>query len=120
MKEKKIRNSHRKITTINDEMIKFSDGSTITFDHAPDCCEWNYADFKQLDDLARNYEFKGQMFFEAVEESGFRFGDSRRMFFVPCYSEQNGYYSDEIDIYYNGKEVLNFSAKFVDELNPNY
>lgn len=28
------------------------------------------------------------------------------MFFVPCYSVQNGYYSYEITIMYNGVEVL--------------
>lgn len=114
MNKKKIRNNHRKITIINNEKIKFSDGSIITFDHPQDCCEWNYADFEQLDDIARNYEFKGEMLFEDVDESGFKFGDSRRMFFVPCYSEQNGYYTDEIDIYYNGKRVLAFSAKFIE------
>lgn len=101
----------RKIIFINDAMIKFSDGSTITFDHYQDCCEYNYADFDQLDDIARDYTFKGDLLFEAVEESGFRFGDSRRMFFVPCYSEQNGYYTNEIDIYYNGDMVLDFGAE---------
>lgn len=29
------------------------------------------------------------------------------MVFVPCYSEQNGYYSSDVDIYYNDKKVLN-------------
>jgi hypothetical protein len=28
------------------------------------------------------------------------FGDGRRWFFVPCYNEQNGYYSDKLDIAY--------------------
>lgn len=29
-----------------------------------------------------------------------------RMFFVPCYSEQNGYYSRDVDIYFNDEKVL--------------
>lgn len=50
------------------------------------------------------------MRFEFVDGSGFRFGDNRMMHFVPCYSDQNGYYSDEIDIYYNGEKVCDGAA----------
>jgi len=96
-----------KITKITDEAIVFENGSKITFDHEPDCCEWNYADFEQLDDLGRDYDYIFPLKFEAVDGAGFRFGDDRRMFFVPCYSEQNGYYSDDVDIYFNGEAVLN-------------
>ena len=113
-KKKFVEKRRKKILRIEEEKLIFSDGSIITFDHPQDCCEYNYADFQQLDDLARNYEFEGELSFEAIEGSGFRFGDSRRLFFVPCYSEQNGYYTDEIDIYFNGKRVLAFSAEFVD------
>lgn len=28
------------------------------------------------------------------------------MFFVPCYSIQNGYYSNELNIWYDDKEVI--------------
>ena len=74
-----------KIVEITTEHIKFDNGKKITFDHYQDCCEWNYADFEQLDDLARNYNFnKATLRFEFVGDSGFRFGDERRMFFVPC------------------------------------
>lgn len=96
-----------KITKITDEAIVFEDGSNITFDHEPDCCEWNYADFEQLDDLGRDYDYTFPLKFEAVDGAGFRFGDDRRMFFIPCYSEQNGYYADDVDIYFNGEAVLN-------------
>lgn len=100
-----------RIIEVNEEAIIFDNGNTITFDHCPDCCEWNYADFEQLDDIARNYQYdETKMRFEFVEESGFRFGDNRQMFFVPCYSEQNGYYSSDIQIYYNGREVCSGDA----------
>lgn len=92
-----------KITMINDEAICFDNGTAITYYHAPDCCEWNYADFLQLDDIARDYDFEEDLKFEIVEGSGFRFGDSKQMFFVPCYSEQNGYYSTDLEIYYKGQ-----------------
>lgn len=100
-----------RIAEINSEEIRFDNGNTITFDHSQDWCEWNYADFEQLDDLAKNYNFnENQMRFEFVDGSGFRFGDNRMMHFVPCYSDQNGYYSDEIDIYYNGEKVCDGAA----------
>lgn len=94
-----------KIIKTEENLIEFSDGSRITCDHEQDCCEWNYADCDQLDDLARGYDFNtAKLTFEAVDGSGFRFGDRpERMFFVPCYSEQNGYYSSDIDVYLNGE-----------------
>lgn len=95
----------RRIANVTSEYINFDDGTRIEFDHSPDCCEWNYADFEQLDDLARTYLFKGDIHFETVDGSGFRFGDERQMFFVPCYSEQNGYYSSDLDVYWYDPET---------------
>ena len=97
-----------------DNYIEFSDSSRITYSHEQDCCEWNYADFSWLDTEARDYKFEKPLKFEAHLD-GFLFGDSRRMFFVPCYSDQNGYYTDEVDIYYNGKKVLETAGKMVGE-----
>lgn len=89
-----------KIKEINEKEIIFSDGSCITYGHEQDCCEYNYADFAQIDDLARSYTYNTPLKFEKCE-GGFRFGDARVMFFVPCYSEQNGYYTTDIDIFYS-------------------
>ncbi len=101
-----------KIKEITDAAIIFDNGNRITFEHEPDCCEFNYADFEQLDDLARNYDYKEQLTFEGVENAGFRFGDHpQRMFFVPCYSWQNGFYSTDICICYNGEIVLEFDCE---------
>ena len=98
-----------KIKEIQDEQIIFDNGETIGFRHDADCCEWNYADFNQLDDIARNATFTSPLVFEKVEESGFRFGNQpNRMFFVPCYSAQNGYYSSDLTILYNDKENIEF------------
>ena len=104
-----------KIIEITSEHIKFDNGKTITYDHEQDCCEWNYADFEQLDDIARAHDYDEQTLrFEFVGNHGFRFGDNRQMFFVPCYSEQNGYYTTNIDIYYNSNRVCGGSCEFVD------
>lgn len=95
-----------KIKKVTEDFIKFDNESEITFGHAQQCCEHNYADFEQLEDLAKETEFKEPLDFEEAEY-GFRFGNKPlKMFFVPCYSEQNGYYSSDVDIYYNGKEVI--------------
>lgn len=105
-----------KIKQVTDEAIIFDNGNTITFDHEQDCCEYNYADFSILNEnvVNYNYDFKENLKFRAVEGMGFKFGSDGRWIFIPCYSEQNGYYTEEIDIYYNGKRVLNFNAEFVD------
>lgn len=101
-----------KILSVTDDAIQFYNGDRITFFHGQDCCEENYADFKQLDNVARSTEFELPIVFESVNNYGFRFGNKPdKMFFVPCYSDQNGYYSDEIEIEYNGDTVLTFDCE---------
>jgi len=74
-----------KIKQICEDWIEFDNGNTITFDHDQDCCEHNYADFSQLEEIAKEIEFDSELIFEAVEDSGFRFGSKNTpMFFVPC------------------------------------
>lgn len=94
-----------KIKEVSADRILFDNGSQITYDHEQDCCEWNYADFKNLDSDAYSYDFDKSLWFKE-EKYGFSFGDTRRRFFIPCYSEQNGYYSNDVDIYLNDRLVL--------------
>lgn len=94
-----------KIVEVTRDHILFDNGNKITYDHYQDWCEYNYADFAQLDDLARGHNYNEDLKFEFVKYTGFRFGDDSFMAFVPCYSQQNGYYSSYIDIYYNDREV---------------
>lgn len=109
-----------KIKEITKEEIVFDNGSRIWFDQEYDDCAYNYADFYQIDDIVREWEFDENLKFELCSGSGFRFGNEGRMIFVPCYSYQNGYYSTEINIYYgyrhgealiDGGKVLGFSTK---------
>ena len=110
-----------KIANITEEAIIFDNGNTITFDHEQDCCECNFADFTYINADHVNYAFDfdpDNMIFEFIPEIGFRFGskpiagsdddygDWIHWLFVPCYSEQNGYYTTQIDIYYNGEIVV--------------
>ena len=106
-----------RIKEITNEKITFDNGNYITFDHDTDCCEWNYADFNYLKDECgiMSFDFPENLEFEVVDGSGFRFGGARK-FFVPCYSDQNGYYSSDIDIYYyteNGENLYtsNFNCE---------
>ena len=101
-----------KIWSIDENSIVFDNGNAISYDHLCDCCEWNYADFKAIDDTARSLTFDEDLKFEEVPDSGFRFGNNpENMVFVPCYSVQNGYYSSDVDIYYNEKNVLNVACE---------
>lgn len=100
-----------KIIKVDLYSILFDTGDEITCYHEQNCCENNYADFLQLDDIARNTEFQKPLTFEFVEESGFRFGNENKMFFIPCYSIQDGYYSTYIDILFNGKIVAQGSCE---------
>ena len=101
-------NSKRmKISTVTDQAIFFDNGNTITYNHEQDCCECNYADFSVLNENTINYDyaFNENLEFKKIDKSGFMFGSEGRWIFIPCYSSQNGYYSDDIDIYYNYKKV---------------
>ena len=44
-----------KMKEITDMKIIFDNGNTITFDHIPGFWEHNYADFEQIDDIAKKY-----------------------------------------------------------------
>lgn len=104
-----------RIKEITDERITFDNGNYIAFNHEADDTEWNYADFIYLQDEAEimNFDFPEELEFEIVNESGFRFGSAYRKFFVPCYSSQSGYYSSDIDIYYNTEKGDNlYNASF--------
>lgn len=90
-----------KIRLFNERGILFDNENSITFDHQQDCCEDNYADFLQLEPMALEVEFDENILIEEVKHQGFRFGSKDTpMFFIPCYSYQNGYYSSDVEIYY--------------------
>lgn len=97
-----------RIVRVNDNnTLVFDTGDSIYSNHQQECCEYNYPDFTQLEDQAFQTDFSEDLTFEEVEGAGFRFGSvGTPMFFVPCYSEQNGYYSSDLEIYYGEKRVL--------------
>ena len=106
-----------KIVKVDDECIMFEYGSTISFDHEQNWCEYNYAWFQALDDIALQTDFNlEEIKFELVQDFGFRFGNvPNKMFFVPCYSHNNGYYSTDLSIFFNGKCVLEITDCPIEE-----
>ena len=97
-----------KIKRVTENEIVFDNGNLITYDHEQECCECNYADFSTLNEsnIYYGHDFDTELQFEFIEDEGFTFGDEIAKIFIPCYSDQNGYYSTEIEILYNGKRVL--------------
>ncbi len=94
-----------KIKEVTKEHILFDNDSEITFEDSPDRSH-NFADFGQIEAIAMNVDFPEELRFEKVRDTGFRFGFDGYMCFVPCYSEQNGYYTTDINIFFNGRQVL--------------
>ena len=88
--------------------LEFDNGMTInSFTSYDDEYANNYADFTQLlDTVAMDIDFDTDLVF-VKNHFGFSFGNKRHSkFFVPCYTIQNGYYTDTTDIYFNHKKVL--------------
>lgn len=101
-----LKGAAMKLESWNDDEVRFSDGTVVTYDHLQDCCECNWADFSVLE-LAGEFgaaEFDG-LGIEPIDGAGFNLVPIRDgepvaglSVFVPCYSDQNGCYSDELTI----------------------
>ena len=111
-----------KIKNITHEYIEFTNDKKLTYHHDQDCCEYNYADFPIL----RTYNLSvktgktidifdvefpdtlAELFAGGVAEGGFNIrSNSGDLFFIPCYSEQNGYYSTDLFITLSGDKWCN-------------
>ena len=84
-----------KIHYITDERIVFTDESYIYCEHQADCCENNYADFSSIMDSIIDGQELNTIEIE-YNDNGFLLNGQ----LVNCYSEQNGYYSTGLDVYY--------------------
>lgn len=94
-----------KITKYGEDVgVVFDNGSYLYDYHDQECCEDNYAGWSQLEESALNHDFDEETFEIIPNDYGFRFGDKSRTFYVPCYSEQNGCYSDDVNIMYKDKD----------------
>ena len=101
-----------KITKICEEKIEFDNGTTMSSHHKQDCCEWHWANFETLasynlnpktgetidikdiefpDNIHRNIKLIPGEGFNMIAKDGSRY-------FVPCYGENNGYYSTNLKL----------------------
>lgn len=109
-----------KIKRYDDDQITFSDGSSLTYCHNQDCCERNWADFSVLGVFYDGEEFDD---YEVIPADGCGFllrllgcknFAERKNILIPCYSDQNGYYSTELTIIRRNKEGDEVSAVRLD------
>lgn len=116
-----------KITKFDDDVIKFSNGWGIFCHHAPECCELNWADCSVLSNYPDIFKTEFDDFdIEPVDDIGFllklhrknQFGiDIWKKILIPCYSEQNGYYSTNLDVYVDkGDETADYVIRCEERL----
>lgn len=90
-------------TDLDSTDLYFDDGSSVRTDHYQNCCEHNYADWTSLDDTGF-----WETDFKEIEIDSWSGGFRINGYSVNCYSEQNGYYSYDLEVYYvsNDNTVL--------------
>jgi hypothetical protein len=85
-----------KVTGINEgNGLTFSDGTTITDYHEQDCCESVYADWGQLNDQLITEDDTKELVISGNPLIGIVLNGK---YAVPCYNEQNGYYSSDLQL----------------------
>lgn len=101
-----------KIKEITESKIIFDKGYILNYFHDQDCCEQVYADFTVLETYnvstktGKNINIKEIDFEEnlnklvkGIKGQGFNMiSKIGEKFFVPCYNDQNGYYSDKLEL----------------------
>lgn len=107
-----------KIKNITESNIIFDNGYELEAFHDRDCCEDVYADFSVLQSYnvsnitgdtinIREIDFEENLnkLVKGIEGQGFnlisKIGEN---FFVPCYNEQNGYYSSNLTLILHKQE----------------
>lgn len=104
-----------KIKEITSEHILFNNGTQIESYHDQDCCEHVYADFEQLlTTTIMDEEFTNEDLqqIRPIEDAGLKL----KTYLIPCYNEQNGYYSSDLTLivrYPDGTETKTDISKSV-------
>lgn len=105
------------IDCLYDQFIKFDNGEILSYYHEQDCCEAVYADFKGMQVMGvqpENFVYAHELdFFDNVLDSivpieglGFFLVSKQGIcIMVPCYNDQNGYYSSDLALCYKGKKL---------------
>lgn len=77
--------------------LQLSDGTRIRFVHDQQCCESVYADLSALEDTG--FETDGSLTLNNIHITFVKdYGIKLNEYGIPCYNEQNGFYSSDISI----------------------
>ena len=91
-----------KVIYVDEDLLRFDDGSELYSEHTTDCCESHYLSFKDLSLLdfeGLDFEISSDDFFEKVEGYGIRLVPvNGHAVSVPGYGYNNGYYSSKLDL----------------------
>lgn len=108
---------------------------TFTHEHEQDCCENVFADFSPMEDHADQLDnkFLAELIIKGVDEMGFLlcfilkqnednhdYTRESLKVFIPCYNEQNGYYSDDLTLVIelnNTKTTIDISGFVEDNID---
>lgn len=77
--------------------ILFDNGYLLVDHHSQDCCEHVYADWKHLQDEVGIMDEDFSSLKIQEKKTGVIIC-GKQGYFLPCYNEQNGYYSDRLDL----------------------
>ena len=100
------------VKEIKEEGIEFDNGFLLTHDHWQDCCEYVYADWKNMQVLTNVFENsfdisslefdetkKLKEYIEVKESIGFTIESNNGIkLLVRCYDVQNGFYSNNLTL----------------------
>jgi hypothetical protein len=91
-----------KILKIENDVIYFENGLTLSSDHQSDCCESHYLDFKELkeeDFKDLEFDLSNDEFFTRIPDYGIQLNATNNFpLRIPGYGYNNGYYSDQLDL----------------------
>lgn len=120
-----------KIKEIKEDRIIFDNKYELECYHEQDCCEHVYADFGVLKDYnvstktgktinIKEIDFKENLLelIEGMKGQGFNIlSKIGEKFFIPCYNEQNGYYSSNLRLilYKDGIEETVDISNYVED-----
>jgi hypothetical protein len=108
-----------KIIKYEENLIEFDNGCIIEFEHVDECCEHVYADCEYLSNYnilphtGETIKIGDIDFPEDIENNIIKVeGEGVKLkakdgsvWFIPCYDEQNGYYSSDLSIRVNNKYI---------------
>lgn len=105
-----FKKSDCQINNIEEDTLELTFGDTkitLSAEHKQDCCEKVYAEFDIMEYHKKDicnyyYNYYNSLTILSCEGMGiildFKKNDFSKKILIPCHNEQNGYYSDKLDL----------------------